>query len=176
MEPYQSKQKIKLRLIRNLVIGLSAITAAFYFVYSAAGNPYHEYLLITKGVTTNGFIADAEEIVEDGDDGRAHFSHYYSYTFRVSSGKELTSHGEGQGRLPNELNDLKRPYPIKVIYLKKNPEINKVKNTISESIGELLWRKIGLGAVLFIAFSSIGILLLKNAITEYSSAIKMQNS
>lgn len=172
MEPYQSKRKVKFRLIKNLFIGLAAIAAAFYFVYSAAGNPYHEYLLVTKGVTTKGFITDAEEMVEDGDDGRTHISHYYSYTFKAPDGKELSAHGESQGRLPDELSDLSNPYPIEVVYLKSNPEINKIRNTISKNIGELLWKKIGLGAALLITFSSIGFVLIKNAIKEYSLAIK----
>ncbi len=159
-----------------MLIGLAAIAAAFYFVYSVSGNPYHEYLLITKGVTTKGFITDAEEMVEDGDDGRAHFSHYYSYTFKAPDGKELSTQGESQGRLPDELSDLSNPYPIEVVYLNSNPEINKIKNTIPKNIGELLWRKIGLGAVLLIAFSSIGFVLIKNAIKEYSLAIKNEEN
>jgi len=171
MEPYQSKQKIKFRLIKSLFIGLIAIVAAVYFVYSAGGIPYHEYLLITKGITTRGFVIAADENAEDGDDGRAHFSYYYSYTFRLPDGREITSHGESQGRLPNELTDLSEPYPVNVVYIKTNPEINKIKNTISKNIGELLWRKIGLGLILLLAFLSIGFVLIKNAIKEYSLAM-----
>jgi hypothetical protein len=174
MRQHQSKRKIRLRLIKNLLLGTIAILAAIYFVYSATGNPYHEYLLITKGVTTTGLITDADEMVENRDDGGVYFSHYYSYTFKIANGKELISHGKGEGRLPEELTDLRKPSPIEVIYLQSNPEVNKIKNTISKSISELLWAKVGLGMVLLIAFSSIGYVLIKNAIKEYSSATKKQ--
>lgn len=47
-----------------------------------------------------------------------------------------------------------------------------MKRTLSESIGEFLWGKIGIGLLLFAMCSPIGFIVIRNAIREYYSTKK----
>ena len=176
MEKEVSKNSIKYNLVKSLLIGFAAVFAAFYFVYSIAGNPYYEYLLITKGKISQGFITRAGEDVNDDDMGRANFSYYYSYTFESERGKHFNSYGESDGRLPDELSDLSKPYPVQVVYLENKPEVSKLKNTLCSSLSELLWRKFGLGIVLLLFLSSIGFVIMRSAIKNYAIERNKLNS
>jgi len=171
----QTKKSLKIQLIKSIVWGLVAIIAAFCFVIYTIGNPYNEFRLITKGITAVGRITEAEEFVVDGYRGKAIFYYYYSYSFNLPDGREIKSGGKGNGRLPVVLMDLSDPYPIKVVYLTWKPEINKDKNSICDSVTEFLWRKVGLGTILFLVFSSIGFILIRNGIRDYFTATKKLN-
>lgn len=172
MSKFKMENKIAYNLIKSIFLGAIVIFAAFYFVYYIGGNPYYEYRLMKEGVTTTGFITDANEDVTDDDQGRANFTYYFSYKFKTSDDKTIFSHGNSDGRLPNELSELSKPYPIKVVYLSAKPEINKIKNTMSPSINEFLWRKIILGILLLLTFSSIGAFIIRNGIKEYLAVRK----
>ncbi len=166
----------RFKLAKGVFSGIVAIMAAFAFVYSLTGNPYHEYLLFTNGTTTKGFIIEAYEDAIDDDRGVPHFSFYYTYTFETSNGKTITADGNSDGRLPDELSELSGPHPTMVVYLKSNPEISKLKQTLSDSLWEIVWRKIGLGTLLLLMFSSIGFLLIGNAFKKYSTETKKLTS
>ena len=61
------------------------------------------------------------------------------------------------------------PIPIEVEYLPNKPEINRIKGMTGQAntVGEFLWRRIGLGLLLLIVFSTIGFGVIKNAIRKY---------
>jgi len=176
MEKQSTKNNILFKLIKSLFVGFAALFVAFYFVYSIGGNPYHEYLLMTKGTTTTGFITNTEEDITDDYNGSAHFNYYYHYIFNTANGRQLDSHGECDGRLPSELSDLTEPYPTDVVYLENNPEINMVKNTLCKNVAEFLWRRVGMGTLLLLIFSSLGIVIIRNAINTYLTESKNQLS
>lgn len=171
-----AKGLLKYNLIVGCFWGVLAILAALFMVHSMTGNPYHEYLLITKGETAKGYITDAEEFVTDDDRGRAQFDYYYTYTFTASNGTKHISGGNSSGRLPDQLSDLSNPYPTEVAYLADNPEISRLKHSLSDSIWELLWRRIGFGGFFLIMFSSVGFMITKNAIKEYKVESKKMSS
>jgi hypothetical protein len=168
----QPKQKIIIQLIKTLLIGFAALFFAFWFVFYVTDNPLNEFLLITKGIEVSGKIYQAEEFVEDGDDGKAIFSYSYAYSFKLPDGKEIKSGDHSGGRLPNELLNSNLPFPIMILYLKSDPNINKLKSTLSKNIFEFIWRKIGLGTIFLILFSSIGISVIKNGIKDYNKSMK----
>lgn len=171
-ERLSPKGRLKYELAKGVFWGTFALIAAFLFTFHLIGNPYHEYLLITNGITTNGFITDAFEVVGDDDVGRAHFDHYYTYTFETENGKTITSDGEGRGRLRDEFIDLIDPIPIQIVYLKNSPEINNLKDSLCDSIWELLWRRIGLSIYFLVILSLIGFILIHNTVKEYLSECK----
>jgi hypothetical protein len=149
------------------LLGVAALVAAFYFVISITGNPYEEYLLMTKGTTTTGFINYVDKEVEDRDAGGETYYYNYSYTFKTTDGKTITSFQQTSGPESQEVPDLSKPVPIDIVYLQSNPTVNKIKDTLSESLFELLWRKIGLRLILLICFSSFGLILIGNAIKQF---------
>ena len=166
-EKHTTNQKLIFNLIKKCVFGVIVLIVAFIFVYNTSGNPYHEYLLMNYGATANGFITDATEDVNDDNRGKPHFSVDYKYTFTTDDGRKINSSGHSSGRLPDELCNSTNHFPTKVVYLKDNPEINKIKITLCDSLGELLWRKVGIGFILLLCCSSIGIILIRNAIKDY---------
>jgi hypothetical protein len=137
------KGKLIYYLIKNCFWGVVASIAAFWFIFSIIDvNPFHEYLLITKGITTNGFIINSEEYEDEVDipDSQGGGSEpvtvdNYKYTF-------ITQDGEVINNWSSDLGYIKvftgKPLPIQVEYLSNNPEINRVKdmtnqcNTIAE--------------------------------------------
>jgi hypothetical protein len=153
--------------MKRLIWGVLWILAACWFSYYLIGNPLDELALIRRAQTAVGFIVDTWEDVEDGDDGRAHWFHGATYTYRLPAGREYTQRTKDvSGRLKEKFRDLQQPYPIEVEYLPDNPTVSRIKGDGSESIMDWLWRKAGLGSLLLALFVSPGIILLRNGIRE----------
>lgn len=175
-EKLLTKRQLLFNLIKGCFWGIIALLAAIWFMSSQMKiNPYHEYLLMTKGISAKGFITDTGEDIDENDRGGAEYSHYYAYSFTTNEGKILESSGRGNGQLREEFVDLDEPYPITIAYLKNNPEINVIKNNLSDSMLEFVLRKIVLGFLLLSLFCSIGLLLIKGAINDYVKGIRLHN-
>jgi len=166
-ERLSSKGLIKFRLFIGVFWGIIAMILAFVFVYSIAGNPYNEYRLLKSGTSTEGYITDVNEEFEERDAGGYTYYYYYTFIFKLPNGKTITGYQELSGSSPQKTPDVSEPYPIEIVYLKTNPEINKLKATLCDNLWEIVWRKIGLGLLLLIISSSIGFSLVRKSIKEY---------
>jgi len=158
-------------LIKNCLLGILAIIAAFWLVLYLGGNPYNEYMLITKGISTKGFITSVDETSTDTDQGTV-FSYNYTFYFKTKQGENIKSWAKDDGMIPNELMDLTTPHPFDIVYLKDNPDINMPKDKICDSLGDFFWRKCGLGFCILLMFSSIGFILIRKAIKDFKIADK----
>jgi hypothetical protein len=167
LESLSPKDKLRFILIQHCFWGLVILIASFWLVFSATGNPYQEYLLITKGTNARGFITDADEEIQENDAGGNTYYYYYSYYFKLPDGKKVQSYQKTSGGFRTTLPDLSKPFPVKVVYLANRPEINKIKNTLCQSVGEFIWRKLGLGILLLLILSSIGFELIRRGIKSY---------
>jgi hypothetical protein len=168
--------KLKFTLTLGVFWGVVALLVAFWFVYSVCGNPYHEYQLLKNGTTTLGFIIDVQENIEPRDAGGHTYYYYYTFKFKLPNGSTIEAYQELSGGSEQETPDVSEPYPTEIVYLNSNPEINKIKATLSDSVWEIIWRKIGLGLFLLALSSSFGFVLIRNAIKEYSSESKKHDS
>jgi hypothetical protein len=160
-------RKIKYKLAVHLFWGIVAIIVAVLFVWRMAGNPYYEYLLVTKGVTTKGEITDVSVDVQENDAGGNTYFYDYTYKFTLPSGETIQSKADFSSGSPRSINDSTYPFPTDIVYLESKPSINKIKNALSKNIGEILWRKVGLGSLLLVLFGSIGFVFIRNAIKDY---------
>lgn len=168
--------KLKFTLAFGVFWGVVTVIVAFAFVYSIGGNPYHEYQLLTNGTTTDGFITDVTEDIEPRDAGGNTYYYKLAFNFKLSNGKIIQAYQELSGSSAQEMPDVSEPYPTEIVYLISNPEINKLKATLSDSVWEIVWRKIGFRLLLLVLFSSIGFALIRNAIKEYSTSSKKQRT
>ena len=165
-------RKIKYKLAVQIFWGFLAIILAVLFVWKIAGNPYYEYLLVTKGITTKGEITDVSVDVQENDAGGNTYFYDYTYKFTLPNGEAIQSKADFSSGSPRSINDSTYPFPTDIVYLESNPRINRVKNALSKNIGEILWRKVGLGLLLLVLFGSIGFVFIRNAIKDYVKSRK----
>lgn len=154
----KKQENIHWSLVKGIVIGTLLIAFAIWFIGDATGNPLHELALIRNAEITTGTLVDSFEVEKAGSNDRVYFCDrgVYSYLAGGNSFKTFIDAPTGQ------LNELEE-----VEYLPNNPEISRVKGDGCQSITELLWRKVGLGGLMLIAFSSFGFIYLRNSIKEY---------
>ena len=170
-----SKRKIIINLIKGCFIGLSLVVVAFLFIaYMMKSNPYYEFLLITKSETTHGFITHSEEFEDyaeqEGHSGRVFYNIYFDYTFTTKNGQIIKDHSSDASPESGYLSAAnEKPIPIEVEYLPNKPKINRIKGMTGQgtSIGDFIWRRVGLGLLLLLGFSSIGFMIIKKAIKEF---------
>lgn len=160
-----SNRDLKIAFGKGLIMSIAAIIAAIALVYNIGGNPYHEYLLIKKGVTAVALITDISRDIEENDAGGNTYYYDYTFTFALPNGNKIHSTQQLSGDKPQNIPEV--PSAIEIVYLSDRPEINKIKMTISKSTFEILWRKVGLGMLLILIFSSIGFAILKHSYKEY---------
>ncbi len=182
-ESLSPKGKLIYNLIKNCFWGvIASIVASWFVFYLTGGNPFHEYLLITKGLTTNGFIINSKEYEDEVDvpDSQGGGSEpvtveNYEYTFSTQDGKVINNWSSDLGYIKNFTG---RPLLIQVEYLPDSPEINRVKDETSQckTIGEFVWRRLVLGMLLLLMFLSIGFTLIKVGIKEYLAESKKLNT
>lgn len=177
MKKTLTKRQLLFNLLQTCFVGILALVVAIWFMSSLMKiNPYHEYLLMTEGISTKGFITKTDvEIDENERGGITKYHHYYGYKFTTKEGKSIESSGEGNGQLSEEFIDLYEPYPISIVYLKNNSEINEIKDNLSDSMFEFILRKIILGLLLLSLFCSIGIIVIIGAIKDYLKGINVHN-
>ena len=153
--------------IKTIFWGVALVAGACGFWYYLVGNPLNELALIQRARIVPGFIIDTWEDVKDDDQGRAHWYHGATYTYRLPDGREFTqSTRDSPGRLKDEFLDLQQPYPVEVEYLSEDPAISRIKGDGSDSVSDWIWRKVGLGILLLALFLSPGIVLLRNGVRQ----------
>ncbi len=149
--------------IKTLFGGALWIVIAFAFWLSIAGNPIDELNLILNAETTNGFIVDGWDDVDDNGEGKSEWTHRYIYEFYTSPGQKYKGVEDGGGPL---MIDFEEPNPVDIEYLPDNPNVSRIKGSGCSSIWEWLWRKIGIGGIFLILIISPGFRLLKDGISE----------
>lgn len=173
-ESLSPERKLIYNLSKQCIYGVAALIASIWFVsYSIKVNPYYEYQLITKSKIANGFITKVEEHKDEIDipDAQGGGSEMvtvdsYDYNFTTQDGKVINARSSDLGYMPNFKNE---PLPIRVEYLPYNPRINRVKDETSEckTLGEFIWKRLGLGGLLIVVFCSIGFVMIRNGIKEF---------
>ena len=174
-----ARHKLRYLLVKGCIWGVVAVVAAVWFVIGLIKvNPFDEYLLITKGLITNGFITNAEEYEDEvyipdsqGGGSETVTNVYYKYQFTTQDGRTITDVSSELGGIE----DFKgKQIPIQVEYLRNDPKVNRVKDATNQCItlGEFIWRRILLCGGILIWACSIGFFLIKNAIQKYLTASK----
>ncbi|MBI2283276.1 MAG: DUF3592 domain-containing protein [Bacteroidetes bacterium] len=174
-----NKKSIYFTLVKRLLLGVAIILASVWFLLYQTGNPYHEYLLITQSNKAKGQITYSEEnsdVVEQYDRySREVFDVYYEYNFKTPDGIEIKDKGVQTEPKPGFLQNAKKePIVIEVEYVPSNPKINRIvgMNSQATTIKEFIFRRFGLGLILLILFSSIGFVIISNAVKDFKTQNK----
>lgn len=174
VESLSQKGKLNFKLFKSCFWGCIALLVALWLIFYETGNPYNEFLLITKSTTANGFITSSEEqedVVEpEGRSASQVFNVYYEYHFTTKDGKTVKDHGSDTNPKSGYLSDAnEKPIPIVVEYIPSNPQINRIKDMTLQckTITEFIWRRLALGGLLLILGCSIGISMIKKGIKEF---------
>ena len=140
--------------LRRLVAGTLLLVGAVWFWYHLCGNPLHELALIRRAQVTVGTLVDTYEHEQEDFRGHVYFSDVGVYAFRVPDGREF----KALMRVP--IGSLEQHKEVE--YLPDAPSVNRVAGEGCRTIFEWLWRKIGLGALLFVILVSPGVFVLLN--------------
>lgn len=167
-------RKLKIELLKTLFWGFVLLVIAFRLVLYFIGNPWYEYLLIKKGIETTGKIIRAEEFIDSDERGRSFYDHSYEYIFKLSNGREIKSGENSFGRLSSKFTQSELPLQVKIIYLKENPKINKMKSNLSKNMSAFFFKKFLMGILLLFSFSSIGIFIIRKGFVDYKKQLKKQ--
>jgi len=159
--------------MKQLIWGIIWVVAASAFWLSQLGNPLDELALIMHAKITEGFIIDTSEDVQDSEGGGADWYHRVQYTFRTPDGREFTRTTDARkGKLRAELRDLEDPYPIQVEYLPDDPNVSRIKGDGSPTLFDWIWRKVGLGGLLWVLTNAPGFVMIRNGLKELLAARK----
>ncbi|WP_447586143.1 hypothetical protein [Pseudoxanthomonas mexicana] len=114
------------------------LTGGVWFWYAMAGNPLNELALIRSAEVRQANLVDTSSF--DGEDARGD---YYEgvhglYKFQVGGKDFYAVSTQSHSRFDSI---------ALVEYLTEDPSINRVKGDGVQSVGEWLWRKLGLGLV-----------------------------
>ena len=178
---YKDKLSPKGKLIYNLIKPcfwcFVALLALFWiYLFPCGVDTFQEYQLITKStITTKGLVTDVgEESSYEGDSpNEISYSYCFSFSFMTDDGRKINSSACVDDEIPDEYKDLSHPYPIDIVYLKENPEINMPKDQISDSLGNLLRKRTTfIGIILLVISLSVSFSIIKNAIKKYLAEIE----
>ncbi|WP_316794087.1 hypothetical protein [Pedobacter frigoris] len=134
MAKYKDTKTIYLSLAKTLITGLALLIIGSYFIYTLLGKTFYEYVLLRFGESTSGYITTVYEDATDTDAGGVAFDFYYDYEFKLPNGKLIKGHDSEGGRIPDYLMNVdEEPYKMEVVYMKNDPEINKLKRALSHS-------------------------------------------
>ena len=154
------------KALKTMWWGVFWIAGAVWFWLEAAGNPITDLRLALSGRVAPGHVIGAWENAEDTDFGQTSWSHSIAYSFKLPDGSEIKAGYRGGGRLLPAFVDLKQPVPVEVEYLPSSPSDNRVKGYGSQSFGDWLWRKVGLGGFLLAMFLRPGATLLREGFAK----------
>lgn len=156
---------MKIDLIKSVLWALFVISFALYFC-SFGLSPFDEYKLLKAGVTTKGFVTNTSLDSEKDDGGKTHYSYTFDYYFHLPSGKKITSFGYGEGKPQMGFLNPSQPFPIKVIYLPKDSNINIIEDQLHDNIFDILRSR--LLQILLLGFViTYTVHLIKNAINKF---------
>jgi hypothetical protein len=153
--------------VKTTLWGVLFVVGGAWLWYILVGNPFHDLALICRGETVPGYITDTWEDAESGDEGGTLWFHGVEYDYTLPDGREFTQTSSGDGRLKDELRDLRQPYPIEVEYLPDDPDVSRIKGNGSPTIFDWVWRKAGLGSLLLAMFVAPGISVMRDGIRKY---------
>jgi len=156
--------------LKTLGWGVVWVVGAVAFWLNAAGNPINDLRLALSASIAQGHVVNSWEDAEDGDDGQLHWSHAVAYSVELPNGREVKSGAKGSGRLRQEFANIKEPVAIDVEYLPWSPSVNRIKGSGSQSLGQWLGWKVGLGGLLLALSLVPGLKLLRQGLTEFRSA------
>jgi hypothetical protein len=162
----ETQNEARRESLKTLAWGLVWTVGAVWFVFSSLGNPIDDLRLMLSGKTAAGEITDTIEDVEDGDDGRSHWSSAIAYRFRTPDGRIVEGVSKGSGRLPADLVDLKAPVPVDVEYHPNTPSLNRLKGDGSHTLNGWLLRTTGIGLLLALLCWP-GVNLLRDGLAGY---------
>ncbi|ODS57825.1 MAG: hypothetical protein ABS36_05135 [Acidobacteria bacterium SCN 69-37] len=162
--------------LKTIAWGVLWIVGAVAVWLQSAGNPIHDLRLALGAEVSPGRVTDSWEDTDDGDDGRLNWWSAVAYTFVLPDGREIKSGDSGSGRLRPEFADITDPVPVEVEYLASSPTINRLRGSGSQSLGEWLLRKVGLGGVLLVVFLMPGAHLLRSGIADLRGEARAQPS
>ena len=171
------KRKLAFNLLKPIFIW-SVVWAAFviFILYPAVVDSFNKYLLFTKEtIATHGFITEVYNETSSESDTQPGVRYDYSflYSFITADGKKIISSASDVGEVPNEYRDLSHPYPVDVVYLKENPEINILKNQMGESLADSLRTEANIMTIFaFIVILGASFEVIKKAINKYKTESK----
>ncbi len=140
------KGKIIFKLIKFCFWNFALLFFIIWVFFYKIGDPYHDFLLITKATTANGFIIGSREQEDDGEHdgiGYQSFYVYYVYTFTTKDGKTIKDNASERSPESGYLAEANvKPIPIEVEYIPSNPKINRIKGMTTQptTIWGLIWR------------------------------------
>ena len=168
-DPPDAKWLIAKDVLSFLGGGVLVLVAAG-FVYHIGGNPLHDLALIRGARLATGSLVDSFDVEVEDDRGHVDVSQDGVYAFRSPDGREyMTKTNAPVGQLERS---------VVVEYLPSNPAINRVKGDGARNITDLVLRKIGLGLLLLVAFSSVGVSVMWRAIQRlvgHVTLLRVQN-
>lgn len=167
-----AKRKLILNLLKPIFISLVVwIALSIFIFYPSIVNSFHKYLLFTKEtITVHGFIKEVynETSSESDTEPGVRYDYDFLYSFTTTDGKNIISSASDVGEVPDEYRDLSHPYPVDIIYLKANPEINILKNQMGESLADSLRTEGSFMSIfLFIVALGASFEIIKKAIKKY---------
>lgn len=134
MSKYKDTKTINLALAKALITGAAVLLVGGYFIHALLGRTFYEYVLLRFGESTSGYITAVNEDATDTDADGVAFDFYYDYEFKLPNGKLIKGSDSEGGRIPDYLLNVdEEPYKVEVVYMKNDPEINKLKIALSDS-------------------------------------------
>ena len=167
---FVTTQERNWQLARTVFWG-SMVICFSVFLWSFAPSPFDEYKLLKGGVLTQGFLTNTSLDYDQDDGGKTHYSYSYDFFFFLKNGKVITSYGFAEGQPPKDYLDLSKPHPIQVVYLAKNPEINRIKDFLGTT-GFDIFRLNSLNVLFCLCFFCYGVYTIKEAIVKFLSINK----
>lgn len=144
--------------MKTILWSVLYILGACWFWYYLCGNPFDEFALITDSQIATGTLASVHEDEQEDSRGRVSISDVGIYVFRVPSGREFRTKVKSKSGFLRDYEEVE--------YLPENPVVSRIRGTGSSTITDWLWRKVGLGLLLFVAFVAPGIVQLRAGFRE----------
>jgi hypothetical protein len=122
----------------------SVIIFSVWFNYN---DPFNDFMLVTKGVSVNGFITESEEeseLVEynDGRSFRQEHSYRYTYSYITKENNRYFSQEVVKGVQPQRFSYLdESPLQVSVTYLETNPKYSRVFKYTDNNTSLFDWLK-----------------------------------
>jgi len=136
------------------VVGILLIVGMCWFWYSLVGNPFDELALIRHAATAPASLADTWEDEQSDFRDHVYISDVGIYRFQIPDGREFMA----RARAP--IGELRSEEAVE--YLPDDPSVSRIKGDGCQSVGEWLWRKVGLGVLLLAMFVTPGIIAIRD--------------
>ena len=153
--------------VKELIWGVLLVLGACWLWHYSFGNLLDELALIRRAQVAPGSLVETSEHEEEDYRGHVYFSDVGVYTYRLPDGREFKT----LVRVPT--GGLKEQQAVE--YLPDNPAVSRIKGHGCQSVGEWLWRKVGLGGLLLALFVSPGVVLLRDGVRDMRKPSNARN-